>query len=103
MSTITKKEVIDRIAENTNTRRAVVKPVVQSFLDEIIEELAKNNRLEFRDFGVFETRIRAARKAQNPKTMEQVEVPAKRNVKFKMGRLMKQKMNDQENIVGEVD
>jgi integration host factor subunit beta len=93
MSTITKKEIIDRIAESTNTRRAVVKPVVQSFLDEIISELTKNNRLEFRDFGVFETKIRAARKAQNPKTMERVKVPAKRNVKFKMGRLMKQKMN----------
>jgi integration host factor subunit beta len=93
MPTITKKEVIDRIAENTNTRRAVVKPVIQSFLDEIIDELAKNNRLEFRDFGVFETKMRAARKAQNPKTMEQVQVPAKRSVKFKMGRLMKQKMN----------
>ena len=96
MSTITKKVVIDRIAENTNTRRAVVKPVIQSFLDEIIDELAKNNRLEFRDFGVFETKMRAARKAQNPKTMEQVQVPAKRNVKFKMGRLMKQKMNASE-------
>ena len=96
MSTITKKEVIDRIAENTNTRRAVVKPVVQYFLDEIIDELAKNNRLEFRDFGVFETKIRAARIAQNPKTMEQVTVPAKRNVKFKMGRLMKQKINASE-------
>jgi integration host factor subunit beta len=93
MPTITKKEVIDRIAENTNTKRAVVKPVIQSFLDEIIDELAKNNRLEFRDFGVFETKMRAARKAQNPKTMEQVKVPAKRSVKFKMGRLMKQKMN----------
>ena len=93
MSTITKKEVIDRIAENTNTKRAVVKPVIQSFLDEIINELANNNRLEFRDFGVFETKMRAARMAQNPKTMEQVQVPAKRNVKFKMGRLMKQKMN----------
>jgi integration host factor subunit beta len=93
MSTITKKEIIDRIAENTNTQRAVVKPVVQVFLDEIVNELTKNNRLEFRDFGVFETKIRAARKAQNPKTMEQVRVPAKRNVKFKMGRLMKQKIN----------
>jgi len=93
MSTITKKDVIDRIAENTNSKRAVVKPVIQSLLDEIIEELAKNNRLEFRDFGVFEPKIRAARKAQNPKTMEQVQVPAKRNVKFKMGRLMKQKIN----------
>ncbi len=103
MSTITKKDVIDRIAENTNTKRAVVKPVIQSFLDEIIDELAKNNRLEFRDFGVFETKMRAARKAQNPKTMEQVQVPAKRNVKFKMGRLMKQKMNASENIGNAVD
>ena len=103
MSTITKKVVIDRIAENTNTRRAVVKPVIQSFLDEIIEELAKNNRLEFRDFGVFETKMRAARKAQNPKTMEQVLVPAKRNVKFKMGRLMKQKINASGNIENTVD
>jgi len=93
MPTITKKEVIDRIAENTNTRRAVVKPIIQSFLDEIIEELSKDNRLEFRDFGVFETKMRAARRAQNPKTMEQVQVPSKRSVKFKMGRLMKQKMN----------
>jgi integration host factor subunit beta len=93
MSTITKKEIIDRIAENTNTRRAVVKPVVQFFLDEIVNELTKNNRLEFRDFGVFETKTRAARRAQNPKTMERVQVPAKRNVKFKMGRLMKQKIN----------
>jgi integration host factor subunit beta len=93
MPTITKKEVIDRIAENTNTKRAVVKPVVQSFLDEIIDELSKDNRLEFRDFGVFETKMRAARRAQNPKTMEQVQVPAKRSVKFKMGRLMKQRMN----------
>ena len=103
MSTITKKDVIDRIAENTNTKRAVVKPVVQSFLDEIIDELAKNNRLEFRDFGVFETKIRAARRAQNPKTMEQVQVPAKRNVKFKMGRLMKQKINASGNIENAVD
>jgi integration host factor subunit beta len=93
MSTITKKEIIDRIAENTNTRRTVVKPVIQLFLDEVVNELTKNNRLEFRDFGVFETKIRAARKAQNPKTMERVQVPAKRNVKFKMGRLMKQKIN----------
>ena len=103
MSTITKKDVIDRIAENTNSKRAVVKPVIQSLLDEIIEELAKNNRLEFRDFGVFEPKIRAARKAQNPKTMEQVQVPAKRNVKFKMGRLMKQKINASGNIENAVD
>jgi nucleoid DNA-binding protein len=48
--------------------------------------------LEFRDFGVFETRTRAARTAQNPKTLERVEVPAKRTVKFKMGRLMRENL-----------
>lgn len=93
MSTITKKEIIDRIAKNTNTRQVIVKPVIQSFLDEVIGELTRGNRLELRDFGVFETRTRKARKAQNPKTMEQVNVPAKRSVKFKMGRLMKQELN----------
>ena len=41
-------------------------------------ELGKGNRLEFRDFGVFETKLRKARKAQNPKTLEPVAVPEKR-------------------------
>ena len=92
MSTITKKELIDRIAESTQAKRVVVKRIVQSFLNEIVKELAEDNRLEFRDFGVFETRTRAARVAQNPKTLQRVQVPAKRTVKFKMGRLMKQNL-----------
>jgi len=94
MTTITKKELIDRIAEQSQAKRVVVKRVVQSFLDEIVSELSKNNRLEFRDFGVFEVRTREARVAQNPKTLERVKVPAKRTVKFKMGRLMKEKLSD---------
>ncbi|MHC4270878.1 MAG: HU family DNA-binding protein [Planctomycetota bacterium] len=89
MSTITKKELIDRIAEKTQAKRVLVKKIVQEFLDEITSELCKDNRLEFRDFGVFETRVRASRIAQNPRTLERVEVPAKRTVKFKMGRLMR--------------
>jgi integration host factor subunit beta len=92
MSTVTKKELIDRISEKTLAKRVIVKRIVQSFLDEIVEELADDNRLEFRDFGVFETRTRASRVAQNPKTLERVEVPAKRTVKFKMGRLMRNKL-----------
>jgi integration host factor subunit beta len=92
MATITKKELIDRISDATNDRRVQVKRVVQKFLDEIVNELGRGNRLEFRDFGVFETKLRKARKAQNPKTLEPVEVPQKRTVKFKVGRLMKQKL-----------
>ena len=92
MATITKKELIDRIADGTGHRRVQVKKVVQQFLDEVVNELGKGNRLEFRDFGVFETKLRKARKAQNPKTLEPVEVPEKRTVKFKVGRLMKQRL-----------
>ena len=93
MANITKKELIDRIARIHQVRSGMTKKVIQAFLDEIIDELAKGNRLEFREFGVFETKTRAAREAQNPKTLEKVHVPAKCSVKFKMGRLMKQKLN----------
>ena len=92
MATITKKELIDRIADSTGHRRVQVKRIVQQFLDEVIAELGKGNRLEFRDFGVFETKLRKARRAQNPKTLQPVDVPEKRTVKFKVGRLMKQKL-----------
>ncbi len=89
MSTTTKKDLIDRIAEETNQKRTVVKKTVQCFLDNVIDELSRGNRLEFRDFGVFEIRHRAPRVAQNPKTLERVPVPATKTVKFKVGRLMK--------------
>ena len=93
MSTITKKELVDRIAGNHGINQTTAKTVVQCFLDEITSELAKSNRIEFRDFGVFEVREQAARMAQNPKTLEPVEVPARWTVKFKPGRLMKEKQN----------
>lgn len=99
MATVTKKELIDRITEELGQARrrapvkgVQVKRVVQKFLDLIIEELARGNRLEFRDFGVFESKLRASRVAQNPKTLERVHVPAKRSVKFKVGRLMKERL-----------
>lgn len=95
MSTITKKELVDRIAESTQAKHVLVKATIQNFLDEVVSELANRNRLEFRDFGVFETKKRSPRTAQNPKTMEQVHVPAKRVVKFKASRLMRQKLNGQ--------
>ena len=93
MTTIAKKAMIDKIAVTNHLSVVATKKIVQAFLDEIINELGRGNRLEFRDFGVFEVRYRPAREAQNPKTLEKVSVPAKRSVKFKMGRTMKQKLN----------
>ena len=93
MRTITKKELVNRIADRTANTKVVAKDIIQSFLDSIIEELAAGNRLEFREFGVFETKERAARRAQNPRTLEKVSVPAKRIVKFKVGRMMRERVS----------
>ena len=60
--------------------------------DEVVDELANGNRLEFREFGVFEVRQRASRQAQNPRTLEKVEVPSRRVVKFKVGRKMRERV-----------
>ena len=94
--TITKKELVNRIADQTGQTKVVVKDILQKFLDEIIDELSQGNRLESREFGVFEVRERAARRAQNPRTLEKVEVPAKRVVKFKVGRTMREKVCDED-------
>lgn len=94
MATVTKKDLIDRIAEKEGCKRVVVKRVIQDFLDSIIDERGNGNRLEFRDFGVFESRIRASREAQNPKTMDKVFVPERRTVKFKVGRVMKMRLHE---------
>jgi integration host factor subunit beta len=93
--TITKKELVNRIAERTGQTKVVVKDILQRFLDEIIQELSDGNRLEFREVGVFEVRDRAARRAQNPRTLEKVYVPSKRVVKFKVGRLMRERICDE--------
>ena len=93
MHTVTKKELVDRIAGQTGNKRVVVKSVIQGLLDEMISELGRGNRLEFRDFAVFEPKERPGRLAQNPKTLQPVRVPPKRVVRFKVGRRMKKTLN----------
>ena len=93
MKTTTKKDLIDGLAESTDARQTLVKTVVRGFLDEITSELAKSNRLEFRDFGVFETKTTPPRMAQNPRTLKKVEVPAKRRVTFRPSKLIRQGLN----------
>jgi len=94
MATITKKELVNRIAERTGQTKVVAKEILQMFLDEVVKELSSGNRLEFRDFGVFEVKPRRARRAQNPRTLQKVEVPPKLVVKFKVGRVMRDLVSD---------
>ena len=100
--TRTKKELVEQVADLTGNKRVAVKKIIQTFLDQIVDELVEGNRLEFRDFGIWETKKRPARMAQNPKTLERVSVPAKHVVKFRVGRLMKQALG-QNHIVEDAD
>ena len=90
----TKKDLTDRIVQSTGDAHAVVKTVVQHFFHEIITELVQSNRLEFRGFGVFETKMKPAGMGRNPRTGGKVHVPARRRVVFKPGRLMREGLNE---------
>ena len=92
MATTTKREIAERVAQQTGLAQVAVKQVVQMLFDEIVKELAAGNRMEFRDFGVFEVVVRKPRMGRNPRTGEKVSVPAKRVVTFKMGKVMKQRV-----------
>lgn len=90
--TITKRDLVQRIADQTGQTKVLVRDVLQRFLDEVSDELVRGNRLEFRKFGVFEVRRRPGRVAQNPKTLQKVVVPSKRVVKFKVGNVLKKRV-----------
>lgn len=89
---MTKKEIVRRISEELGLKQTDTKEVVQRTFDAIIEALATEQRVELRNFGVFEVKKRAARKARNPKTGEQVLVPARFVVTFKPGKEMEQRV-----------
>ena len=90
MPTTTKKDLIESIAIATSQSQAAVRMTIQCFMDQLIQELSRGNRVEFRHFGVFEVRERAARIVRNPRTQEPVLVAPDRTVRFKAGRAMKQ-------------
>lgn len=83
---MTKKEIIRDLALKYGLDQTMARKVVQGFLDKTIGILAENGRLELRNFGVFEIRQRAARKARNPKTNERILVPSKRVLTFQAGK-----------------
>ena len=87
---MTKKDLVIRIAKETGLVQQDVFTVIQKTLDYIIESLAKEENVEFRNFGVFEVRVRKSRIGRNPnKPANVVTIPSRKVVKFKMGRIMK--------------
>lgn len=90
MGTVTKKDLVSAVAEKCNCQQNTAHEAVQTLLDRIIHELSKGNRIELREFGVFEPRLRNKHEARNPKTKASVVVPSRASVKFKIGRAMRE-------------
>ena len=83
---MTKRELIRQIATELNIDQVTARKIVQRTLDYVLEAVAESGRVELRNFGVFEIKRRAARKARNPKTNEEVFVPAKNVLSFQPGK-----------------
>ena len=88
--TMTKRELVIRVANKLGMTQSDVARIVEGMFDTISQSLAKGNRWELRDFGVFEVKTRAARIGRNPRTGAQVPVPERRVVTFRPGKKMKE-------------
>ncbi len=93
---MTKKEIVKAISEEIGLTQLKTKEIVQKTFDAIVETLVKDRRIELRNFGVFEVKKRAARKARNPRTGERVDVAEKFVVTFKPGKEMEEKVRQLE-------
>lgn len=90
---MTKRDLVVRISKETGLIQQDVFTVLQKVLDYIVESLDRGENVEFRNFGVFEVRVRKARIGRNPNKPENVvTIPARKVVKFKMGRVMKERI-----------
>lgn len=93
---MTKKDIVRVISEQVGLTQLQTKDIVQRTFQAIIDSLVVNRRIELRNFGVFEVKRRAARKARNPRSGEKVEVPEKFVVTFKPGKEMEQRVRELE-------
>ena len=96
---VTKKEIVKKISEDIGLTQLKTKDIVQRTLDAIIQTLVAEGRIKLRNFGVFEVKRRAPRKARNPRTGDKVFVPPKNVVTFKPGKEMEElvrKMNPED-------
>lgn len=93
---VTKKEIVRTISDEIGLTQLQTKEIVQKTFDAIVEALVEERRIELRNFGVFEVKRRAARKARNPRTGDKVFVPEKFVVTFKPGKEMEARVRELE-------
>ncbi len=90
---MTKAELVDEVAKNSDLSKKDAEVIVQTVLDGIVDSLKRGEKVELRGFGSFRLRERASRQGRNPKTGEKVHVPAKKVPYFKPGKELKELIN----------
>lgn len=89
-NTMTKKKLINTISQEHKLHPNEVRIVIQAFLDKMTQCLAEGERLEFRDFGVFEVVERKQKIGRNPKNAGvPIVIPARKAIKFTSGKKMR--------------
>lgn len=98
---MTKKEIVKTISDKTGLTQLQIKEIVQLTFDGIVETLLEEGRVELRNFGVFQVKSRKARRARNPRTGRQVDVPEKFVVTFKPGKEMEARVQELEDAAAQ--
>ena len=86
---MTKSELIDKVATEAKIPRAAAERAVNSFTASITAVLRQGDKITLPGFGTFLTSNRSARKGRNPRTGEEIDIPAVRIPKFKVGKGLK--------------
>lgn len=90
--TLTKNDIVRTLAEKHEEEIAQTRRIVQGTLDMILESLCRGDKVELRNFGVFEVIERKGRVARNPRSRQEVYIPERKVVKFKPGKLMEERI-----------
>lgn len=88
-----KAELVAAIAAKTGDTKKGAEASVNAFVDVITDALAKGDKVQLVGFGSFEVRKRAARKGRNPRTKEEIKIPASKAPVFKAGKALKETVN----------
>jgi len=86
---VTKPQLIDAVAAQTQESRKVVEKVINSILDQIAGTLKKGDKVQLTGFGTFEVRTRKARVGRNPQTKEVIQIPGRKSPAFSAGKALK--------------
>ncbi len=93
MNTITKKDLVKRIAYSTGERQRIIKRIIDELLEHITDALTRGERIELRKFGAFKINWRETKIVRNPQTGEKLKIPSRKVAKFKPGKILFKRLN----------